>query len=157
MNLFADMGVQPGSLQADLILSTGRFFRAINLGGPAMTIDGHDWEANTSVTSDFTTNGSSGSAPNVVFNPSVDADHATMMRTFRYQPNLQLGLTNVPSGNYDVYVWVFEDDNPLDATLSVNGSPVIANYNTGAAGHWNRLGPYPIGSEQWDNPGRLFV
>ena len=144
VNLFADMGVQPASLQAGLTLSTGTFYRAINLGGPAIMIDGHFWEDNTSTTSNFTTNGIASSAPTVVFSPPLDADHTSMLRTFRYKENLQLNLTDVPSGNYDVYVWVFEDGpSSLNATLSVNGRVMVGSYNTGATGHWNRLGPYP--------------
>ena len=34
------------------------FYRAINLGGPAMTIDGHNWEANNEITPNFTFNSS---------------------------------------------------------------------------------------------------
>ena len=144
VNLFADMGVQPASLQAGLTLSTGTFYRAINLGGPAIMIDGHFWEDNISTTSNFTTNGIASSAPTVVFSPPLDADHTSMLRTFRYKENLQLNLTDLPSGNYDVYVWVFEDGpSSLNATLSVNGRVMVGSYNTGATGHWNRLGPYP--------------
>ena len=144
VNIFTDMGVQPASLQTGLQLSMGTFYRAINLGGPAMTIDGHNWESNTGTTPNFTTNGASGSNSTVTFNPSIDADHASMLRSFRYNPNLQVNLTSVPNGNYDVYVWTFEDNNSLNATLSLNGTVFVGSYNTGAAGHWNRLGPYPV-------------
>ena len=107
-----------------------------------MTIDGNNWEANTSTTSNFTFNGGTASDSTVAFSPALDPIHATMMRTFRYHENLQLTLTNVTPGTYDVYVWVFEDNNPITATLSVNGIEVLANYDTGTAGHWDRLGPY---------------
>ena len=67
----------------------GTFYRAINLGGPAMTVDGHGWEANTSVTPNFTINGSSSSAPKVSFSiPAITImDYATMLRTYRASPN----------------------------------------------------------------------
>ena len=65
-----------------------------------------------------------------------------MLRTFRDNADLQCSLTSVPNGNYDVYVWVFEDNQSLNATLSINGNVVLASYNTGSAGHWDRLGPY---------------
>ena len=56
-----------------------------------MTVDGHSWEANTGATVNFTTNGSSGSAPSIVFNPALEiVDYATMLEHFRYQANLQL-------------------------------------------------------------------
>jgi hypothetical protein len=41
-----------------------------------------------------------------------------------------------------VYVWVFDGNAPLDATLSIDGYVALPNYNTGAVGHWDRLGPY---------------
>ncbi len=68
--------------------STDTFYRAINLGGPAMTMDGHNWEANDELTPNFTFNysisglpgGYLGGIPGFVFNPPVDtpehADHA---------------------------------------------------------------------------------
>ena len=36
--------------------STDTFYRAVNLGGPAMTMDGHNWEANNEITPNFTFN-----------------------------------------------------------------------------------------------------
>ena len=107
-----------------------------------MVIDGHNWEANTSTTVNFSTNGTIYYDPNVVFNPPLDTAHATMLRTFRDNGDLQCNLTSVPNGNYDVYVWTFEDNQSLNATLSINGNVVLPSYNTGATGHWDRLGPY---------------
>jgi len=131
------------------------FYRGINLGGPAMTMDGHDWEANTGGTPDFSINpinygsgvagGFLGSIPGFVFNPPVDtADHATMLRTFRWNHDLQFSLTSVPRGAYQVYVWTFEPNGPLDVALSIEENVVLPNYNTGPAGHWDRLGPFPV-------------
>ena len=63
-----------------------------------MTIDGHNWEANTSTTVNFSTNGTLYYDPNVVFNPPLDTAHATMLRTFRDNGDLQCNLTSVPNG-----------------------------------------------------------
>ena len=131
------------------------FYRAINLGGPAMTIDGNNWEANTGATPNFSINptdygsgipaGFLGGIPNFVFNPSVDTlDHATMLRTFRWNHDLQFALTSVPRGSYQVYVWTFEPNGPLNVVLSIKETPVLPNYNSGPAGHWDRLGPFPV-------------
>ena len=59
---------------------TESFYRAINLGGPAMTMDGHNWEANVTATPSFVVNESATSLPGghvmgmpgFVFNPAVD-------------------------------------------------------------------------------------
>ena len=107
-----------------------------------MVIDGNNWEANTSTTVNFSTNGTLYYDPNVIFNPPLDSAHATMLRTFRDNGDLQCNLASVPNGNYDVYVWTFEDNQSLNATLSINGSVVLPSYDTGATGHWDRLGPY---------------
>ena len=131
------------------------FYRAINLGGPAMTMDGHDWEANTGGTPNFSINptnygsgvaaGFLGSIPGFVFNPPVDTpDHATMLRTFRWNHDLQFSLTSVPRGSYQVYVWTCEPNAPLNVALSIEENVVLPNYSTGPAGHWDRLGPFPV-------------
>ncbi len=125
--------------------TTRTFYRAINLGGPAMSISGNTWEANTAATPNFFINSSKIASSSVAFNPAVDpADSEAMLRTFRYNADLQLSLTSVPNGTYEVYVWTFEDNASLNATLAVNGNVVVPSYNTGAAGHWDRLGPYPV-------------
>jgi hypothetical protein len=66
-----------------------------------------------------------------------------MMQTYRYASDLQVDVGGIPSGNYSVYVWTFEDSSTLNATLSVNSQVVLPSYDTGAAGHWDKLGPYP--------------
>ena len=133
--------------------STDTFYRAVNLGGPAMTMDGHNWEANDELTPNFTFNysidglpgGYLGGIPGFVFNPSVDTpEHAEMLRTFRYNHDVQFSLTSIPTGSYDVYVWTFEPNAPLSASLSIEQNTVLSNYSTGPAGHWDRLGPFPV-------------
>ena len=134
--------------------STSTFYRAINLGGPAVTMDGHNWEANPDTTpnllmyvppGDGNPGGNAASSPGFVFNPPADTpEHAAMLRTYRYNHDIQLSLTSVPNGAYDVFVWTFEDDAPLSAAISVEQNVVLPNYNTGPAGHWDRLGPFPV-------------
>ena len=68
---------------------------------------------------------------------------AEMLRSFVFGNNLQLTLDNVPQGTYAVYVWTVEDTHPIAATFTVEGS-VVANYNSGSAGQWDRLGPFPV-------------
>ena len=133
--------------------STDTFYRAVNLGGPAMTMDGHNWEANNELTPNFTLNfsinglpgGYLSSIPGFVFNPSVDTpEHAEMLRTYRWNHDVQFSLTSVPTGSYNVYVWTFEPNAPLNASLSIEQNTVLSNYSTGPAGHWDRLGPFPV-------------
>ena len=124
---------------------TETFYRAINIGGPATTIDGNNWDANTGATTNFATNGTALTFPGFVFAPpQPTADQAEMLRSCRYAANLQLAIGGVASDTYDVYVWTFEDNQSLNATLSVEGTVVLPSYNTGSAGHWDRLGPFPV-------------
>jgi hypothetical protein len=110
-----------------------------------MIIDGHNWEANISGTSGFLTNGLAGANPDIIFDPPVDTpEHGTMLRTFRFETDLEFSLTDVPDGNYDVYLWVFANGGYSNATVLVNGRIVLPNYLVGTPGHWDRLGPYPM-------------
>jgi transcriptional regulator CtsR/regulation of enolase protein 1 (concanavalin A-like superfamily) len=129
------------------------FYRAINLGGPAMTMDGHNWEANTSATPNLLMNisgdgnpgGNADQSTGFVFNPSVDTpEHATMLRDYRWNHDIQLSLTSLPSGPYDVYVWTFEDDVSTSVALSIDQNTVLPNYINGPPGHWERLGPFSV-------------
>ena len=91
--------------------STDTFYRAVNLGGPAMTMDGHNWEANNELTPNFTFNysisglpgGNLGGIPGFVLRPPVDTpEHAEMLRTYRWNHDVQFSLTSIPTGSYDV-------------------------------------------------------
>ena len=53
-------------------------------------------------------------------------------------------MTAVPSGNYQVWVYVWEDNFAETYSISLEGSVVVSNFNSGAAGAWKKLGPYPV-------------
>ena len=67
-----------------------------------------------------------------------------MLRTYRWNHDVQFSLTSVPTGSYNVYVWTFEPNAPLSASLSIEQNTVLPNYSTGPPGHWDRLGPFPV-------------
>jgi hypothetical protein len=119
------------------------FFRAFNLGGSATTIDGRNWEAGSGV-ANFSVNGSSFSNQNVTLNPATDAARANMIRSSVYSYGTPISgvVSNVTNGTYSVYVYVWEDNNAETYSLTLEGQTVQANYNSGAAGHWDRLGPF---------------
>ncbi|WP_226163641.1 hypothetical protein, partial [Hymenobacter terricola] len=74
--------------------------------------------------------------------PATDASRAGMIRSSVYGNSVQLTVGNVPGGAYQVYLYVWEDNNAETFSVAVNGQVAQANYNSGAAGHWDRLGPY---------------
>ncbi|MDB5268491.1 MAG: Delta-60 repeat protein/Por secretion system C-terminal sorting [Hymenobacter sp.] len=122
--------------------NTYAFYRAINLNGPALTLDGHAWVGSTAP--NYSTNGASFQNQNVPLVPATDAARAGMIRASVYGPSLKLTLSAVPAGTYQAYLYVWEDNNPEVYSLSLNGQVVRANYNSGPAGTWAKLGPYPV-------------
>jgi hypothetical protein len=50
---------------------------------------------------------------------------------------------NLPPGAYQVFLYVWEDNDPAVFDLVVQGKEVLKGYSSGAAGHWDKLGPYP--------------
>ena len=118
------------------------FYRAVNLAGPALTLDGNAWAGSTAA--NYTTTGAAFANQAVPLVPATDATRASMIRDAVYGPNLSLSLTAVPAGTYQVYLTVWEDNNAETYSLALNGATVLANASTGPAGTWARLGPYPV-------------
>ncbi|MBC6696820.1 PKD domain-containing protein [Hymenobacter puniceus] len=119
------------------------FYRAINVGGPALSLDGNTWEAGTAA--GFTTNGSVFSNNAVPLVPTTDAPRTGMIRSSAWKlTGLSATLSGVPAGQYRVWAYVWEDNYPEVFSLSLNGQAVASNYNSGAAGQWARLGPYEV-------------
>ncbi|MGC3947685.1 MAG: PQQ-dependent sugar dehydrogenase [Chryseolinea sp.] len=116
------------------------FYRAININGPALSIDGNNWEASASAPN-FAMTGSVFNSQGVTLNPATDANRATMIRSSVWnQPNITVNA--VPSGTYQVWIYVWEDNNPVTYNMMLEGIVVQSNYNSGGAGVWRKLGPF---------------
>jgi len=118
------------------------FYRAINLAGPASTIDGRTWEAGDA-------EGLSCADPafesqDVPLDPPTDEARARMIRDSRWsrEGRNDVSLTGVPPGAYSVYLYVWEDNDTQRYDVLLQGRLVAAGYESGAAGHWSRLGPW---------------
>ncbi len=121
----------------------GVFYRAINLNGAALTIDGNAWEGSTA--SNYTMDGNTFADQSISLNPSTDANRATMIRSSHWSvTGLNFVMTSVPNGPYNVYLYVWEDNAPATFNISVEGTVVVSGYNSGSAGHWDRIGPLPV-------------
>ncbi len=116
------------------------FYRAINLNGAAVTIDGNNWEGSTA--GNYAYSGYSFTDHNVTLSPAPDASRTAMIRSSVYAKNLTVTLSSVPAGTYEVYLYVWEDNYAETYSISVEGSVVKQNHNSGAAGSWVKLGPY---------------
>jgi hypothetical protein len=67
-----------------------------------------------------------------------------MLRSSVWGADAEVTLKNVPGGTYVVYLHVWEDNDPEVFDVLLNGKKVAEKYNSGSAGHWSRLGPWPV-------------
>jgi hypothetical protein len=117
-----------------------KFYRGINLNGPALVIDGNRWEGDKA--DNFVCTDRQVNSPEVKLWPPTDAKRAQMIHAFRWDQQAQMKLTGAPKGNYAVYAYVWEDNNPETFTIRLNDKVVQRDYNSGREGDWERLGPW---------------
>lgn len=117
-----------------------RFYRAINLNGPAIVIGGQQWEAGDAAT----VKGDAKAFTNltVPLVPKTDPDREAMIRSSRWGNTIEVELREVPSAVYQVFLYVWEDNDSETYSISVNGKLVVADFRSGTAGQWKRLGPW---------------
>jgi hypothetical protein len=119
-----------------------RFYRAINLNGPAVTIDGQHWDAGTDA--HWKVSGSRFENQKVALKPAPDEATARMLRSSVWGAGAEVTLKDVPKGTYVVYLHVWEDNDPEVFDVLLNGKKAVEKHNSGSAGRWSRLGPWPV-------------
>ncbi|WP_231742175.1 PSD1 and planctomycete cytochrome C domain-containing protein [Stieleria varia] len=117
------------------------FFRGLNLNGPAVVIDGYQWDGKDS--KDYVCKDSAFEAQQVKLIPSTDAQRAKMIRSSRWNGNRVL-LKNIPKATMTVFLYVWEDNNPETYEIHLNGKMVVSQFNSGTTGQWQRLGPWYV-------------
>ena len=117
-----------------------RFYRGININGPAITIDGHQWEGDE--TPCFICRDRAVNSPEVDLWPPTDKNRAAMIHCFRWDRQADIRITQVPQGRYAVYAYVWEDNNTERFSITLNGRQVERQYRSGSQGQWQRLGPW---------------
>jgi len=118
-------------------------YRAININGPALVIDGVAFEDGLSAPS-FASGPIGFCDQSVPLVPPTSAEETEMIRCSTYGAgNALTTMTNVPNGSYTVEYWVWEDNNSETFTPSINGvaQPTVIS---GGAGAWRKLGPVPV-------------
>ncbi|MDP3069291.1 MAG: c-type cytochrome domain-containing protein, partial [Opitutaceae bacterium] len=118
-----------------------QFVRAINLNGPALTIDGRAWEAGAGA-ADFKATGKLFANQRVALKPPTDAARAEMIRSSVWGAKVDLEVAGLAPGPHQVVLYVWEDNHDEQFDLLVNGQVVAAKFHSGAAGMWKRLGPW---------------
>lgn len=119
------------------------FFRGLNLNGPPVVIDEHDWEGADSP--NYATSDQAFENQSVELIPPTDAARAQMIRSSRWNtPHFELTLLNIPEGDYHVFAYVWEDNDPQTFSVALDGREVEREVNSGRGGTWQRLGPWEI-------------
>jgi hypothetical protein len=124
-----------------LVAEEAVFFRAINLNGPTVTIAGRNWEGKDAP--NLTIKGREFENQSVLLRPPAQLDHARMIRSSIFGSQVDLELTDLPAGKYQVFVHLWEDNHSEQFDLLINGHTVLEKAYTGNAGRWHRLGPWP--------------
>ena len=132
------------TLAQTAVADDARFFRGVVLNGPALTIDGHAWDGKDA--KDFSATGNVFENQSVTLKPATDAARARMIRASRWGDKVDATLTNVPPGAYQLFLYVWEDNQSERFKLLVNDRVVVEEFNSGSAGMWKRLGPWPVES-----------
>ena len=127
----------------DVLQPKSSFYRAININRSALVIDGNSWISSTGAPNfSFTTNNTAMANQTITLIPSTDASRATMIRSSVYGNTVE--MPRFPSGNYQVWLYVREDNFTQIYSISIEGFVVLSNFNSGTAGVWSKLGPYPV-------------
>ncbi len=117
-----------------------KFYRGINLNGPAVTIDGNKWEGDNAA--NFACKDRAVNSPDVRLRPPTDAARGGMIHSFRWNRQARIKVTGVPRGKYAVCAYLWEDNNPETFSISLEGRKVVQEYYSGIEGQWRRLGPW---------------
>ncbi|MBC8113968.1 MAG: hypothetical protein H7062_06300, partial [Candidatus Saccharimonas sp.] len=67
-----------------------------------------------------------------------------MIRSSRWGGSIDVELTSIPVGTYQVLLYVWEDNDPETYDIFLNDRSVLERFNSGSAGAWKRLGPWKI-------------
>jgi hypothetical protein len=122
-------------------VGNAELYRALNLGGPAVRIDGLQWEAGTA--SNVTVRGEAVTNFDKDLSPPPDPARATMLRSFIHaKEGTSVTLNPVPNGTYQLYLTLVGDRASETFDLLVKGRLVQSRYAAGATGRWERVGPW---------------
>lgn len=124
----------------------GSFVKAINLGGPALSLAGNPWVSHT----DALSNGLTISpTPNLATNsrtpePATATPTTQMLQSEIWRTgDLQLSQT-LANGVYHVYLWVMEDYRANHRVFDVHlEGTKVGTVRSGQVGDWGRYGPFP--------------
>lgn len=123
------------------------FYRGINIGPDetSLVIDGNAFHPMDNYGEDFIYSGKSFENQSIALNPTTDANRARLIRSCLYSTKTtpaNFGFYGIAPGDYDIYIYVWEDNNPSTFSIKIGGDVVVENYNSGGKGKWAKLGPF---------------
>jgi hypothetical protein len=125
---------------ASLLAADATLFRALNLNGPAVEIDGRIWEGTNAT--NVAISGKRFENQAVALKPATDPNRARMIRSSVWGDKVSVELTGIPAGAYQLFLYVWEDTINEQFDLLVNDQAVFEKFNSGTAGTWKKLGPW---------------
>ncbi|MEQ1862131.1 MAG: PSD1 and planctomycete cytochrome C domain-containing protein [Chthoniobacteraceae bacterium] len=141
------LGLLFASGMARVVAAEATFLRALNLNGPALTIDGRAWDGKNS--RDLSFKGSAFENQKVSLRPPTDPARAEMLRSSIWnagkpdtKPRVDVELSGIPAGVFQVFLYVWEDNHSEQFDVLVNDRPVLEDFHSGSTGTWKKLGPW---------------
>ncbi len=124
-------------------VGTPALYRAVNLGGPALKIDGADWEAQSAKNVSSSTE--TVDRKDLELNPPAEGTRASMIRSSVHgKGGTSVTLNQVPNGTYQVYLYVWSAGEPQTYDVISRGKVILPKFQSGPAGRWEKLGPFDI-------------
>ncbi|HYF00057.1 MAG TPA: LamG-like jellyroll fold domain-containing protein, partial [Planctomycetota bacterium] len=120
-------------------------FRAINLGGvQAVSVDGVPFEPGSGAPN-LAVNGQRLERRDLELDPPADAARATLLRSsLTYRDGAIVTLKKMPAGTYQIYLYVWEDNESTTYDVVVEDKTLQARYVSGPPGTWTKLGPWTV-------------
>jgi len=141
-SLVAKVELNAFSVENEIAPAT--FVRGANLNGPAIEIDGHLWHGNDS--RDLECNGAAFENSNIELKPKTDKQREAMIHSSRWGHSIDAKLTNIPTGDYRIFLYTWEDNGSEQFQILINGVVVVDRFSSGSAGQWKRVGPWNASS-----------
>ncbi len=149
------IGYKAGAMDSEALSSdftlvhSGALRRGINLGGPAVTIDGNTWLSDADArAAGFSSVDTMSTTTNYSFPvlPIPSTNEMTMLQSLVYRSGtgaFTLKQT-ITDGTYHVYVWLIENYESDSRAIDVDLEGIVAATNIGrlSQGAWSKYGPY---------------
>jgi hypothetical protein len=121
--------------------ATSVLYRGINLNGPALPIDGENWEGSATATN-FSFTGRPFANQTISLIPATTANKSSMIRSSYWRASgtdsVTVALDAVPVGTYEVFLYTWEDNTSTTFDIYLEGVKVIQDFSSGVAGTWKK-------------------